>query len=352
MQRPFYSINLNKSKQIAEILIYGVIGEEVGVEGNSAKQFVVDFQALESTADRINIRINSPGGSVWDGLPIFNAICASQREVHTYIDGIAFSMGAMIALAGHTIHMASGSLLMIHNVSGVEFGNAHNFREMADKMDMYDALFADLIAVRTNQSIDFIKGNWLNYKDNYFSPEDAKKAGLIHVIESYQARNIPTNVRSLNHHQIAAYYQAQHEDSSQSFLDRVITSVKNTLTKKEFDMNTFPKLTALRGIKADEHKPEILEALKAEIAEAKIEGLSIIFDTELKALKQQISDLNLKNNVLSQEVATLIAQLNTVSISPTTPIATADTIHGLESPHTLNFETSFDREIKKSFRQN
>ena len=135
MQQPFYSIQLNQSEQIAEIRIYGLIGKDERNEGNTAKQFVSDFQALEAAANTIHIRIKSPGRSVLDGLPIFNAIRASQKEVHTYVDGIAYSMGAMIALAGHTVHMASGSLLMLHNVSGMEFGNAKTLRKTAENRE-------------------------------------------------------------------------------------------------------------------------------------------------------------------------------------------------------------------------
>lgn len=69
MKNPFYSIIKNQSEDILEMLIYGTIGDET-----TAKKFVEDFQELGKTAKRINIRINSPGGSVWDGLPIFNVI--------------------------------------------------------------------------------------------------------------------------------------------------------------------------------------------------------------------------------------------------------------------------------------
>lgn len=349
MRKPFNTIkfNLNQADRTAEIFIYGIIGQDMGLD---AKQWVDNFQALEASADRINVRINSPGGSVWDGLPIFNAICASQKDVHTYNDGIAFSMSGMIGLAGRTVHSAQAALWMLHNVSSGEFGNAQNFRKIADQMDMYDALFVDLIATRTGKTSDFVKANWLNYEDNYFSPEDAKEAGLIDVIESYPAKNVPSNIRALNRHQIAAFYQAQEEEPSQSFFEKVIYSVKNTLNKKEPEMNKFPKLMALKGIKATDLIPEMLDAIKTEIAEAEIEGISVILDTELAAMKQQINDLTSSKNILVGENESLRIQLNSVSVSPTTPVAPADVIHE-SKPAALNFETSFDREAKKSFGQ-
>lgn len=320
MQKPFYSI----AEKTAEILIYGVIGGE----GNSAKQFVTDFQALEASADTIHVRINSPGGSVWDGLPIFNAMCASQKKVYTYDDGIAGSMGGMFLLAGHRAHMAQGSLLMLHNVSGGEFGNAQTLRKTADTLDKYDDLFAKLIAARTNKTIDFVKTNWLNFEDNYFSPEEAKAAGLIDVIESYPAKNIPQNIKSLNHYQIAAFYQAQQAEQPE----------KNTLTKTKPIMNKFLKLMTI-GIKAEGDNEAATEVVETENEDLK---------QQLDALKTENEDLKQQNETLKAENKNLQEQLNAVSTPPSTPIAPADVIHNSGSRPT--FETSFDREAMYAFR--
>ena len=336
MRTPFYSIQLNKPEQTAEIHIYGVIGEGNPNDDTFAKSFVRDFQEIEGSANTINIRINSPGGSVWDGLPMFNAIRASKKEVHTYVDGIAYSMGAMIALAGHTVHMASGSLLMLHNVSGLAFGNAKSLRKSAETMDKYDELFAELIATRANKTIDFVKANWLNYEDNYFKPEQAKEAGLIDVIESYQAKNIPPNIKALNHYQVAAFYQKQPDEPSATFLEKVIKSVKNTVTDKP--MNKFKKLMTI-GIRAEDDEP-----VEVEKAETEIEALK----QENEALKAEIEALKQENEALKAGTDELKAQLNEVSTPPSAPVAPADVIHNSSSRP--SYETSFDREMNAAFK--
>lgn len=335
MQKPFYSIQLNKLEQTAEIHIYGVIGEGNPNDHTFAKSFVRDFQEVEGAANTINIRINSPGGSVWDGLPIFNAICASQKKVHTYVDGIAYSMGAMIALAGHTVHMANGSLLMLHNVSGLEFGNAKSLRKSAETMDKYDALFADLIATRASKTIEFVQSNWLNYEDNYFTPEEAKEAGLIDVIESYQAKNIPTNIRTLNPCQVAAFYQTPPVEPNQTFIEKVITSVKNTLAPDP--MNKFKKLVTI-GIKAEDE-----ESVEVEKAGTEMENIK----QENDALKSEIEALKQEKEELKTEIDELKKQLNDVSAPSSSPIAPADVIYNSSSRN--NFETSFDREARAAF---
>src|SRR5690606_27365480 len=113
------------------------------------------FNELEDIHDRINVHINSPGGSVWDMLPIFNAIKSSKKEVHTYVDGIAFSAGAMILLAAKkgNVHMAKGSLMMLHAVSTGRYGNARAFRREAETLDTYDEVLGQLIADRTGKSL-------------------------------------------------------------------------------------------------------------------------------------------------------------------------------------------------------
>lgn len=95
-----------------EIFIYGDIGDSWDDESTTAAQFVKDLAGLGSTD--ITLRINSPGGSVTDGLAIYNALKRHPAKVTTEIDGIAASIASLIAMAGDTVNMASNALFMIH----------------------------------------------------------------------------------------------------------------------------------------------------------------------------------------------------------------------------------------------
>src|SRR3990167_5217386 len=87
----------NKASKTAEILIYEQIWESFFAEGLGAKQFVEDLKAL-GDIENIDIRINSPGGSVFEGLAIYNTLKAHKAKKTIYIDGVAASIASAIAM--------------------------------------------------------------------------------------------------------------------------------------------------------------------------------------------------------------------------------------------------------------
>src|SRR5436190_12026813 len=103
-----YIINQNNS--VAEILLYGYIGNW---QNNDSKSFISDFKRLEAVHPQINVRINSGGGDVFEGITIYNTLKNSSSTIHIYIDGVAASMASIIALAGTKIFMSRYAQLMI-----------------------------------------------------------------------------------------------------------------------------------------------------------------------------------------------------------------------------------------------
>lgn len=93
--------------------------------------------ALKSLGDvkTINLHINSPGGSVFDGIAIYNMLKQSKAKVNIYIDALAASIASVIAMSGDTIFMPANSTLMIHNPYTTVTGNANELRKAADDMD-------------------------------------------------------------------------------------------------------------------------------------------------------------------------------------------------------------------------
>jgi ATP-dependent protease ClpP protease subunit len=81
----------------ARLDIYKPIGSSWFEDGIDAESFIKDLAKLEADNDEIDIHINSPGGSVFDGLPIYNAIVGSKQTINVTVDGIAASMAAFIA---------------------------------------------------------------------------------------------------------------------------------------------------------------------------------------------------------------------------------------------------------------
>ncbi|MEO5337969.1 MAG: Clp protease ClpP [Magnetospirillum sp. WYHS-4] len=114
----------------AEILIY----DEIGAFGITAKQFADDLKSVGKAA-RITLRINSPGGSVFDGLAIHNSLKRLSARKTVWIDGIAASIASVIAMAGDEIVMPENAMMMIHDPAGIVVGTAPEMRAMAEALD-------------------------------------------------------------------------------------------------------------------------------------------------------------------------------------------------------------------------
>jgi len=114
----------------AEVSIY----DEIGAYGVSAKSFLDELGALPDGSP-LTLRLNSPGGSVFDAVAIYNAIKRHAGPVTVWIDGIAASAASYIAMAGDEVVMPENAFLMIHDPSGVVFGTADDMRAMAEALD-------------------------------------------------------------------------------------------------------------------------------------------------------------------------------------------------------------------------
>ena len=141
-QGGWYAIK-NLSESESEISIYDDIGEW----GISAADFIRDIGAIKSR--NIMLRINSGGGSVFDGVAIFNAIRRHPANVTAYIDGIAASAASFVAMAADKVVMSPHSTMMIHEASGGCIGNAADMRDLADRLDMLSDTIASIYAERS-----------------------------------------------------------------------------------------------------------------------------------------------------------------------------------------------------------
>ncbi len=180
MHNPF-SIKASAIKaNVAEIFIYGEIGEGWDDETTAARLFVKDLAALD--ADTLTVRLNSPGGSVTDGLAIYNALKRHPAEVHVEIDGIAASIASLIAMAGDTVSMAANALLMIHAPWGFTFGNSRDVREFADLLDKHASAMSQAYAAGTGKPADDFMSLLTDGSDHWYTAQEAAADGLIHEI--------------------------------------------------------------------------------------------------------------------------------------------------------------------------
>ena len=118
----------------AEILLYEFIGEDFFGKGMSAKRFAEDLKSL-GELNKIIVRINSPGGDVFDGVAIYNTLLNHKAKVNTFIDGLAASIASVIALAGDAVTIADNAMFMMHNPWTIAIGDAREMEKVAETLD-------------------------------------------------------------------------------------------------------------------------------------------------------------------------------------------------------------------------
>jgi len=174
--KPWYAIKALSTSDTpeAEVRIY----DEVSPWGITAEDFVRELRALD--VDTIRLRMNTPGGLVFDGVTIYNALRDHKAAVHVTVDGFAASIGSVIAMAGDTVTMNRGSHMMIHDASGGVLGNASEMREFADVLDKLSQSIAGIYADRAGGTADTWRA--LMLKETWYTAEEAVAAHLADTV--------------------------------------------------------------------------------------------------------------------------------------------------------------------------
>lgn len=161
-----------------ELLIYGDIGESWWGDSVTAKDVVQQLNELPASVTTLNVRINSYGGAVADGLAIYNALKRCPATKAVTVDGVAMSSASLIAMAGDTVHMPATSILMIHAPWGGLAGNAKELRQYADVLDTYAASMADAYVAKSGKDREAVLALLQDGQDHYFTGAEAVAEGF------------------------------------------------------------------------------------------------------------------------------------------------------------------------------
>ena len=193
--KSWYTIRARASG--TEVLIY----DEIGAYGVTAKGFLAELGALPDDA-AIVLRLNSPGGSVFDAVAIYNALKRHAGEITVWIDGIAASAASYIAMAGDTIIMPENAFLMIHDPSGLVMGTAEDMRSTAEALDKVKGSLIQGYAAKSGKADEEIATlmaaeTWLDAKDALdfgFIDRIAEPVKLAASFDVARFRNAPPEV--------------------------------------------------------------------------------------------------------------------------------------------------------------
>ncbi len=150
------------------------IFDEIGFWGVQAKDFVADLRNVKSKT--LNVEINSPGGDVFAGLAIYNALKSSGKEIVVKVMGVAASAASLIAMAGDKIVMPKNTFMMVHNPWSFAVGNADELREQANVLDKIGDSLLQTYVSRTGKSEDEIAP--LLAKDTWLTANEALELGF------------------------------------------------------------------------------------------------------------------------------------------------------------------------------
>ncbi len=173
--RPWYTFK-NEANQTPELYIFDDIDDWYGISAQS----VVD-QIRNLDASEINVRLNSRGGMVFEGIAIYNALRLHKANIHVTIEGLAASIASVIAMAGDTVTIAENAMVMIHNPYGWAQGDAEAMRKTAEVMDKIADSIAVSYTARTGKTIEDMKA--LMESETWFTAQEALAMGLVDQID-------------------------------------------------------------------------------------------------------------------------------------------------------------------------
>lgn len=161
--------------------------DEIGYWGITASDFIGELSQLQGA--NISLHVNSPGGDVFDGIAIYNALLNHQGMVAVTIDSLAASAASFIAMAGQQVQMAKTAQIMIHDALALVIGNAQELRDTADLLDKNSLNIASIYADRAGGTPEDWRTRMM--AETWYSSDEALDAGLVDAIQTPPARNQP-----------------------------------------------------------------------------------------------------------------------------------------------------------------
>ncbi|WP_063017182.1 MULTISPECIES: head maturation protease, ClpP-related [Nocardia] len=177
---PWYRIQNLDDGTSAEVLIYDEIDPWWGV---SAATFAKDLAKCAATS--ITVRINSPGGDVYEAIALLNTLRGHPAHITTVVDGLAASAASFVAMAGDEVVVCRNAELMIHDAWVYASGNADELRKHAENLDRISNNIASIYAEKAGGTVEEWRA--VMQAETWFSASEAVAAGLADRVELVEA---------------------------------------------------------------------------------------------------------------------------------------------------------------------
>ena len=314
MNNKWFNIQGKATDAVAEVYIF----DEIGAYGITAQDFISEMKEYKDTP--VNLRINCIGGDVFDGMAMYNIIKKREAKTTAYIEGIAASMGSVIALAADEVVMAENSLFMIHNAWGGAMGGAEDMRKTASVLEKISGEIASIYKRKTRLSLDRI--NDMMDEETWFNAEEAYELGFVDTISDSikvaakydvsKFKNITTE-QIHNKLNINVNNKKMTEELKNWFnnkVDEIVASVKGADNKSE------DVVTEVNVMLSDNE--EISNKLSS--YEASVTDLN----GKIVSLEEELTSARGENETLSTEIERINALLNKADAKGTEVVTEGD----------------------------
>jgi len=293
MNKNWYNIKAEASSKSADVYIF----DEIGTFGLTAQSFIEEIKSYKDTP--MSLHINCVGGDVFEGMAIYNVLKKRTARTTVYIEGLAASMGSVIALAGDEVVMAENSLFMIHNAWGGAMGEATEIRKTAALLDKISGEIADIYTKKTNLPYNRVKE--MMDEETWLSADEAFNLGFIDSISDaikVAAKYDVSKFKNITDKEI------QNKLSVNLKSKKMTEELKNWFNAKVEEIIT--KVKASNESETEDVKEvEVMMADEKEVSE-KLTG----FEAKVTELDSFVAELVGEKETLTQEVERLNALLS------------------------------------------
>lgn len=180
---------VNQAAGPTQIHIY----DDIGFMGVTAQNLVDDLSQINGP---VELRMNSGGGEIFEGIAIYNALCS--RDVAVYIDGIAASAASFIAMAASPgkLFMAKNASMMIHDGQAMAMGNAKDLSDLVDVLERESKKIASIYAERTGKSEKYFRNKMR--KETWYDAQEALAEGLVDSVFDPRTGEPQNNLRTVS----------------------------------------------------------------------------------------------------------------------------------------------------------
>lgn len=170
-----------------KLRLSGYVGDYYFEDGFTSSDVVVALAGIDDEAD-LDVHLNSPGGIATEGAAIHALLSARSGTTNIVVEGIAASAASLIAMAGDTVTMSLGAVMMIHDPSGFTFGTAADHEKTVEGLEALATAYARVYAAKSGKSAEDCRA--IMREERWFTPEQAVEEGFADEVAGTKAEAV------------------------------------------------------------------------------------------------------------------------------------------------------------------